>query len=116
MKLNFVTPVSVNLMKKALFTYVSILSFTITSQAPANSQNNVYVIKNPKVNGYYLDVCLYWATDCGKPAADAYCQYEGYTESVKFITEKSHPTIVIGSEEICNEYYCGRIKQVNCIY
>ncbi len=32
------------------------------------------MFKKPKINGNALDYCLTWSTDCGKPAADAFCK------------------------------------------
>ncbi len=31
----------------------------------------------PRVKGMRLDWCLYWARDCGEPAARVFCQTQG---------------------------------------
>ena len=38
----------------------------------------------PEVDGQRLDSCLTGASDCGKPAADAFCKKEGYDNAVLF--------------------------------
>lgn len=73
------------------------------------------VFRDPKVNGYALDVCRMWGVQCGKPAADAFCQSRGFEESVDYAVRKdSPPTRVIGSGQICSEPYCDRIVIVTC--
>jgi hypothetical protein len=36
-----------------------------------------------------LDWCLHWARDYGKPAADAFCQINGYAEAESWKTGKN---------------------------
>jgi hypothetical protein len=38
----------------------------------------------PVVDGSRIDNCLSGKADCGKPAADAFCVKEGFTESILF--------------------------------
>jgi hypothetical protein len=35
----------------------------------------------PQKDGHLLDTCLRGDSECGKPAADAFCRYKGFTES-----------------------------------
>ncbi|HKO09237.1 MAG TPA: TIR domain-containing protein [Alphaproteobacteria bacterium] len=70
---------------------------------------------NPLVEGVALDFCRTWARDCGKPAADAFCQSQGFAAAIDF-TRQPHapPTRVIGSGQVCNGANCARIDAVTC--
>jgi len=45
---------------------------------------------DPTHHGKLVDTCLTFQTDCGKPAADAYCKEKGYGEAVKFPKRRSY--------------------------
>ena len=63
-----------------------------------------------------LDVCRTWATDCGKPAADAFCASKGAGVAAKFnVAQNSPPTVVIGTKQVCREPSCDRITWVQCV-
>ncbi len=71
--------------------------------------------KNPKVNGYALDYCLTWGTNCGKPAADAFCRNKGYKKALRFhVRKNTPPTRVIKSGQICSHAGCDRIDWLAC--
>lgn len=73
------------------------------------------VIHNPTIRGVALDVCLTWAAQCGKPAADAYCRQAGYGASISYqVRHDSPPTLVIGTGQTCTGSFCDRISQVVC--
>jgi hypothetical protein len=71
---------------------------------------------NPKVGNFALDACLTWAKDCGKPAADRWCQEVAKFKSATTYTvsKNSPPTKVIGSGQVCDQWFCGRITSVTC--
>ncbi|WYD82072.1 MAG: hypothetical protein V8K32_06710 [Candidatus Electrothrix gigas] len=72
----------------------------------------------PMFQGKRLDWCRYWAKDCGKPAADAWCRSQGFETASEFLIDenigKSFPTKVIGTGQICNKNFCDGFKKITC--
>ena len=69
----------------------------------------------PVVEGSRIDSCLSGQTDCGKPAADAFCVKEGYTESILFQRETVSATRQLGSETMCEGESCVSFRRIKCI-
>ncbi|MFN3593946.1 MAG: hypothetical protein ACK4TK_04610 [Thiobacillaceae bacterium] len=70
---------------------------------------------HPQVDGIALDICREWGANCGKPAADAFCQRQGYAESIDHrIQHDTPPTRIISSGAVCNDSFCDRIVWVKC--
>jgi hypothetical protein len=62
-----------------------------------------------------LDYCREWGTNCGVPAADAFCRTQGYVKSVDWaLTPDRPPTAVISSKQVCADPQCDRIVKVVC--
>jgi hypothetical protein len=73
------------------------------------------VYNNPTVGGYALDLCREWGRNCGKPAADDYCQKRGHTGAIDYLVRSNNPpTRVIRGDAICNATSCDRIVFVAC--
>jgi hypothetical protein len=72
-------------------------------------------IRDPMVDGYGLDYCREWAANCGQPAADAYCQSIGYSQSIyyRWVSE-NQVTRVINGGQVCDAGFCDRITLVVC--
>lgn len=86
----------------------------ITCYAPIPPER---VKANPVWKGYRLDSCLRWATDCGQPAADAYCRNEGYSRAFYFVLDPergSSSTRVISSDRICTGKGCVGFQMIIC--
>ena len=68
--------------------------------------------------GNRLDWCRSWAKDCGKGAADAWCQYQGLEAASKFQIDenigKASPTKIISTGQICNQGFCDGFKSIEC--
>jgi len=73
----------------------------------------------PKWNGYALDWCATFENNCGKPAADLYCQKKGYPQSTGFVKIDSvnYQTMTIGQNAICNPsvHRCDSFQSISCL-
>jgi len=66
-------------------------------------------------NGYSVDNCLNWAANCGKPAADRYCQLNGHPNGAQsFGTIAMRPTWVVGDGKVCNQPGCVGFSAIQC--
>lgn len=80
----------------------------------ANAQAD-QLFQNPMVNSYPLDWCREWASNCGKPAADAFCKSKGFPEANTYSVKYNSPvTRVINGSQLCDLPNCGRITAVVC--
>jgi hypothetical protein len=69
----------------------------------------------PMLQGVALDFCRAWARDCGKPAADAFCQSQGFAMATDFVTRpNAPPTRVISTGQVCDNMRCARIASLTC--
>lgn len=101
------------------FTFPSLLALlmglfvTVPDLALADQRYN-----RPMLQGHRLDWCREWGTNCGKPAADAYCRRRGHPRSTGFQIEHDignhSPTRVISSGQICNGGFCDGFRYVDC--
>ena len=73
---------------------------------------------DPMIQGYRLDVCRVWGNECGKPAADAFCQRKGFDRATSFTVAHDigaqSPTRVISSGQICNQAFCDGFRKITC--
>jgi hypothetical protein len=86
----------------------------ITCEDPIPS-NRIFI--NPAWQGKRLDVCLQWAANCGKPAADAFCKSKHFAESFAWFPDAKPgyaPTKIISSGQLCNEAFCTGFQQIIC--
>ncbi|MCW5198554.1 hypothetical protein VU06_02255 [Desulfobulbus sp. F3] len=73
---------------------------------------------NPQYQGYSLDWCRSFERDCGKPAADAFCQQLGHVDALSF-SKKNNPgvaTMTIQDHAVCNPQHhgCDSFNVINC--
>ena len=88
------------------------LQITCSARIPASR-----VFANPVNDGYRLDVCREWGTNCGKPAADAFCVGQGFGGSMQNTPDAepgSASTRVISSGQICRGNFCRGFQQIIC--
>lgn len=74
---------------------------------------------SPAISGNPLDWCRTWATDCGQPAADAYCQSRGFERATAFDQATdigaSTPTRLIGNPaQVCSDAMCDGFSFITC--
>ncbi|MEZ5776106.1 MAG: hypothetical protein R3D33_15785 [Hyphomicrobiaceae bacterium] len=74
---------------------------------------------SPSINGSRLDWCRSWASDCGQPAADAYCQLKGYERATGFAMDADigghSPTRIISNPaQVCSDPNCDGFSYINC--
>jgi len=76
------------------------------------------VYAEPMFNGYRLDYCAVWGTQCGEPAATAFCQLNGWAYASDFVIANdiggSQWTRVITTGAICDQGYCDGFQTVTC--
>jgi hypothetical protein len=107
-------------MEELMFSLRSIIitaaALSLSVGAASAEDPEITKVNKPKWKGYALDWCLTWATDCGKPAADKWCQSGGYDKSVGFAkwNDIGQPTRVIGSNQVCDEQACDSFLYVTC--
>jgi len=72
----------------------------------------------PKFKGKRLDWCKSWATNCGEPAAEAWCRSKNFDVATKFTIDEgigaSSPTILIGTGQVCDKDFCDGFKVIEC--
>jgi hypothetical protein len=70
----------------------------------------------PRYGDNRLDWCLRWSTNCGKPAADAFCLRHRYAEASSFaIARGVSPTRLIGTRQICTGSFCDSFASITCV-
>lgn len=101
--------------------FARLLTFTcfgIAAQimvAHANEQT----FAKPKEGSLRIDWCLIWGGQCGKPAADKFCQNKGFMQSIDQVEDvdigaAGIATIVQGTGQICNQPVCDGFTYVTC--
>lgn len=83
------------------------------------AQASEQTFSKPKEGSLRIDWCLMWGDQCGKPAADKFCQNKGYTQSIDNVQDvdigaSGIATIVQGTGQICNQAICDGFTYVTC--
>ena len=73
----------------------------------------------PSIGGNRVDVCLHWGTQCGEPAASAFCQRVGYDRASAWTIAQNigaqTPTLVLGDGAVCAQAGCDGFDTVTCM-
>ena len=91
-------------------------------QTAAPRQPRTRRFENPRVThegrAYRIDACRVWANDCGQPAADRFCQLQGYAEATGFGGDRDvgarTPTLVIDDRRVCDQPACDSFSYIVC--
>jgi hypothetical protein len=72
----------------------------------------------PSLDGKRLDLCLVWGSECGQPAADAWCKLQGF-DSAKTWTPANDigaqtPTVVLNGRRVCDQPVCDGFETITC--
>ena len=74
--------------------------------------------EQPQHRGYRLDWCKIFEGQCGKDAADAFCQANGYKSSQSFEIDQNVKvqTMIISNNAICDpaHHSCDSFKIIWC--
>jgi hypothetical protein len=71
--------------------------------------------RHPQVEGVFVDWCLNWSADCGKPAADRFCQMNGFNEVNRFeVARQIGKTRVLGTGQECGPT-CDGFAYIECV-
>ena len=90
---------------------ISVLSLWLAESAVAQTYNR------PIYRGDRLDWCLTWGTNCGKPAADAFCNRHRYTNALVFraqVPGQLQTTRLIGTNQVCRGTFCTAFAYITC--
>jgi hypothetical protein len=88
------------------------ISLFLLAAVPAEAAVRNYFA--PQWDGIRLDACLTAVSTCGKPAADAFCKAQGFTEALIFQRETGVSTKRLHSGELCEGDSCTAFKQIKC--
>jgi hypothetical protein len=74
------------------------------------------VFSEPQYKNLALDWCKSWSTDCGKPAADAWCVKQGWESAAGFSRwdDLGEPTRIISNNQICDQPDCDSFTKITC--
>lgn len=62
-----------------------------------------------------LDICREWGSNCGAPAAAAFCRSQNYRTAVAFDpSPRLGFTAIITGGRICNDPVCGGFRSIEC--
>jgi PKD repeat protein len=94
------------------------ISATDSTEESVPTSDQAAHFDDPMFGGYRVDLCLTWGTDCGQPAADAFCEAEGYAQAQSFTIDyglgELSPTSPIASTEVCDQAYCDGFASITC--
>lgn len=72
----------------------------------------------PGYNGDRLDLCVDWGAGCGEPAANKFCQVNGWAMASGYVVANdigdSTPTRLIGTGAVCDQEFCDGFEEITC--
>lgn len=86
----------------------------------ARAQQEVRTFTNPVMRGLRLDWCKHWRRECGKPAADLFCQEMGFERAQRFLIARDVggagiATLVFGDGRVCRASTCDGFGAITCV-
>jgi hypothetical protein len=101
---------------KAISRYADDFYGCLDSDTQDDDDDGTVRFSAPTLDGIRLDACLTWNTDCGQPAADAFCRSKGYSHAASYEAPDMAPnkTKIIGSGQLCEGDFCGSFVYIDC--
>lgn len=100
-----------------LFSFLAAGSMYLAATTSSTSAEKRF--PEPMLGSYRLDICRDWGENCGKPAADVFCQQNQMLEAASFVLDEDigglTPTKVIGSGDICDADFCDGFMEIVCV-
>jgi len=92
------------------------LSPSNSSVASSDAKKTSMTFQAPMLGDLRLDACLEWGTNCGEPAATAWCKTKGMTRATVFPSETVGEigTRLIGTKQECREKFCVSFAYIVC--
>lgn len=69
----------------------------------------------PRYRGDRLDWCAEFGTQCGKPAADAFCKKEGWSSAYDFAIDQNIGRTRLINDAVCEDSFCDGFKHIRCM-
>lgn len=93
--------------------FLTLLAASFAAASPASAAVRTYFA--PELEGYRASSCLADGHTCGKPAADAWCQANGWQSALIFQREQQPAvTRIVDSRELCSGPACIAFRQIKC--
>lgn len=91
----------------------TIVALAMLSTAAYPSTKRFY---DPIYDGYRLDWCKNYSSNCGEPAADMFCQGKGFKEAHAYPIDSNigETTKVIGTDQLCTDSFCDSFQYIDC--
>ncbi len=100
------------MMKRSYFALIAALA-SAWAVEPVVAQDRIY--NEPRWFDDRLDWCLDPGTNCGKPAADAFCNRRRFTGAIDFrIAENISRTRIMSTNKTCNNPGCDGFQYIKC--
>jgi hypothetical protein len=95
-----------------------VLALTLGAATGLVAQEESRVFPTPSVEGRRLDLCFVWGAQCGQPAADAFCQVQGFDAASAWEPDNdigiATPTIVLTGGAVCSHPDCDGFRTITC--
>lgn len=69
----------------------------------------------PTYRGDRLDWCAEYGTQCGKPAADAFCKKQGWNKAYDYAEDQNIGRTRLLNDAVCEANYCDGFKYIKCM-
>ncbi len=88
---------------------ISLIFVTTTLSAGGN-------FRLPKIDGVFINWCLTWSKQCGKPAADKFCQIKGFHNATIFKKINNIGTTkILATGKTCHNPDCNAFLYIKCV-